>query len=105
MCHAQNRDPEAQNLLEKVSAKVNSYDNMVLEFKYVLDNSEENIHQETRGDITLVEVTDELCVRVELHGACADCQMIHMTMKGGVEQAIRQAAPEVVKVEAINWSE
>lgn len=57
------------------------------------------------GDITLVEVTEDLCVRVELHGACADCQMIHMTMKGGVEQAIRQAAPEVVKVEAINWSE
>ena len=54
MCHAQNRDPEAQNLLEKVSAKVNGYDNMVLEFKYVLDNSEENIHQETLGDITLV---------------------------------------------------
>jgi len=54
MCHAQNRDPEAQNLLEKVSAKVNGYDNMVLEFKYVLDNSEENIHQETRGDITLI---------------------------------------------------
>ena len=54
MCHAQNRDPEAQNLLEKVSNKVNGYDNMVLEFKYVLDNSEENIHQETRGDITLV---------------------------------------------------
>ena len=57
------------------------------------------------GDISLVEVTDELHVRVELHGACADCQMIHMTMKGGVEQAIRQAAPEVVKGEAINWSE
>ena len=54
MCHAQNRDPEAQDLLEKVSNKVNGYDNMVLEFKYVLDNSEENIHQETRGDITLV---------------------------------------------------
>ena len=57
------------------------------------------------GDISLVEVTDELHVRGELHGACADCQMIHMTMKGGVEQAIRQAAPEVVKVEAINWPE
>ena len=25
-----------------------------MEFKYVLDNSEENIHQETRGDVTLV---------------------------------------------------
>ncbi|HBP45175.1 MAG TPA: hypothetical protein DD635_04690 [Flavobacteriales bacterium] len=56
------------------------------------------------GDISLVEVTQDHHVKVELHGACADCQMIHMTMKGGVEQAIRQAAPEVVKVEAINWT-
>ncbi len=54
------------------------------------------------GNISLVEVTKDHHVKVELHGACADCQMIHMTMKGGVEQAIRQAAPEVVKVEAIN---
>jgi Fe-S cluster biogenesis protein NfuA len=57
------------------------------------------------GNISLVEVTEDHHVKVELHGACADCQMIHMTMKGGVEQAIRQAAPEVVKVEAINWAE
>ena len=57
------------------------------------------------GNISLVEVTEDHHVKVELHGACADCQMIHMTMKGGVEQAIRQAAPEVVKVEAINWPE
>ena len=55
------------------------------------------------GNISLVEVTKDHHVKVELHGACADCQMIHMTMKGGVEQAIRQAAPEVVNVEAINW--
>ena len=51
---AQNRDPEAQALLDEVSNNVNGYDNMVLEFKYVLDNSEENIHQETRGDVILV---------------------------------------------------
>lgn len=53
-CHAQNRDPDAQTLLNEMSAKVNEYDNMVLEFKYALDNSEENIHQDTRGDICLV---------------------------------------------------
>jgi len=53
-CHAQNRDPDVQTLLNEMSAKVNEYDNMVLEFKYALDNSEENIHQDTRGDITLV---------------------------------------------------
>ena len=51
---AQNRYPEAQTLLNEMSAKVNEYKNMVLEFKYTLDNSEENIHQETRGNIALV---------------------------------------------------
>ena len=61
LCQAQNRDPEAQKLLEQVSAKVNGYDNMVLEFKYVLDNSEENIHQETRGDIHLGR--RQLCIK------------------------------------------
>jgi Fe-S cluster biogenesis protein NfuA len=56
------------------------------------------------GDISLVEITNDFTVKVELHGACADCQMIQMTMKGGVEKAILQAAPEVVKVEAVNWA-
>ncbi len=55
------------------------------------------------GDIELVEVTDELAVRVKLHGSCVDCSMIHMTMKGGVEQAVKAAAPEVTSVEAVNW--
>jgi len=45
---------EAKSLLDQVSAKVNGYENMVLDFKYVLDNNEENIHQETRGNVTLV---------------------------------------------------
>lgn len=56
------------------------------------------------GDIELVEVTEELTARVKLHGACAECSMIHMTMKGGVEQAVRAAAPEIKAVKAINWA-
>ena len=50
---AQSRTSEAQQLLDEVSAKVKSYDSMTLEFKYVLENTEENIRQETRGDVTL----------------------------------------------------
>ena len=50
---AQSRTSEAQQLLDDVSAKVKSYDSMTLEFKYVLENTEENIRQETRGDVTL----------------------------------------------------
>lgn len=44
---------EAKELLNEVSEKVKSYDNIWIEFKYVLDNSEENIKQETRGDVVL----------------------------------------------------
>lgn len=55
-----------------------------------------------RGDITLVEVTDDLTVRVELHGACRDCSMSYMTLKGGVEESIMKVAPEVKGVEAVN---
>ena len=54
------------------------------------------------GDIRLVEITKELVVRIELLGACADCSMINMTLKGGVESALKKAAPELKAIEAIN---
>ena len=54
------------------------------------------------GDIKLVEITEDLVVRVELMGSCADCSMIQMTLKGGVESAIKKAATEVKGVEAVN---
>ncbi len=44
---------EAKQLLNDVSEKVKSYDNISIDFKYVLNNSEENIKQETRGDVIL----------------------------------------------------
>ena len=54
------------------------------------------------GDIRLVEITDDLVVGIELLGACADCSMINMTLKGGVESALKKAAPELKAIEAIN---
>lgn len=53
------------------------------------------------GGITLVEVTDDLTARVALHGACTTCSMSNMTMKAGVEGAIRAAVPEIKAVEAV----
>ena len=44
---------EAKQLLKDVSEKVKSYNNISIDFKYVLDNSEENIKQETRGDVVM----------------------------------------------------
>ena len=54
------------------------------------------------GDISLEEITAEGIARVKLHGACCGCAMSPMTMKAGVEEAIKRAAPEVRSVEAVN---
>lgn len=44
---------DAKKLLDEVSKKVRSYDNIAIEFRYNLDNSRENVQQEARGDVTL----------------------------------------------------
>lgn len=49
---AQNSD-KAKTLLDEVYNKVKSYDNVVVDFKYVLNNTEADINQETRGDVTM----------------------------------------------------
>ena len=54
------------------------------------------------GVITLDEVTADGVARVRLPGACCGCAMVPMTMKAGVEEAIKRVAPQVKKVEAVN---
>ncbi len=44
---------KAEKLLNEVSTKVKTYDNMVIEFKYALENQAENVNQETRGDVSI----------------------------------------------------
>jgi Fe-S cluster biogenesis protein NfuA len=58
--------------------------------------------QNDGGDISLVEVTSDLVVKVELHGACGSCPYSLMTLKNGVEQAIRRDVPEIKEVVAVN---
>lgn len=50
---------------------------------------------EDGGDIKVVEITDDMIVRVKLLGACESCPMSFMTMKAGVEESIRKAIPEI----------
>ena len=50
------------------------------------------------GDITLVELTDDMVVKVKLMGACSSCNVSMMTLKNGVEVAIKNALPEVKEV-------
>jgi len=50
------------------------------------------------GDINLVEVTDDMIVKVKLIGACSNCNVSMMTLKNGVEVAIKSAVPAVKEV-------
>ena len=52
------------------------------------------------GDVKLVDVKDGV-VTVKLTGACAGCPMSTMTLRAGVERALRQELPEVKKLVAV----
>ncbi|MEM5538234.1 MULTISPECIES: LolA family protein [unclassified Olleya] len=47
------QDDQANKLLNEVSNKAKSYNNISIAFKYVLENTEENIKQETKGDVVM----------------------------------------------------
>jgi len=46
-------DAKAEQLLDVVSEKMNSYKNIYVEFNYKLHNAEENVNQETRGNVAM----------------------------------------------------
>jgi Fe-S cluster biogenesis protein NfuA len=54
--------------------------------------------QSDGGDISLLEVTDDMTVKVRLKGACHGCPYSLQTLKAGVEQAILKEVPEIKRV-------
>jgi len=49
----QAQDKKAKDLLDQVTAKIKTYDNIVIDFKYTLNNSRENINQESKGNVVM----------------------------------------------------
>ena len=72
--------------------------------KHIIDKIEEALTtirpylESDGGDINLVEVSDDMVVKVKLVGACSSCNVSMMTLKNGVEVAIKSAVPEVKEV-------
>ena len=58
--------------------------------------------QDDGGDINFIELTDQWVVKVKLVGACSSCNISMMTLKNGVEVAIKHAVPEVKEVVEIS---
>ena len=76
------------------------------EYKATMDKVEEAIQQlrpfleADGGDIKLLRIEDQVA-KVKLLGACHDCSMSAMTLKAGVEEAVKKAVPAIQKVEAL----
>lgn len=49
------------------------------------------------GNIDFIKYEDNI-VYVKLQGACANCDMLDMTLKDGIESVIKDEIPEVVEV-------
>jgi Fe-S cluster biogenesis protein NfuA len=52
------------------------------------------------GDVQLIDVKDGV-VTLKLTGACGDCPMATMTLKGGIERVLKEQVPEVKEVVAV----
>ena len=52
------------------------------------------------GNVSLIDITDEMIVRLRFHGACSNCSMSAMTLKAGIEQTILKMVPEIKGVVA-----
>ena len=54
------------------------------------------------GDISLVSISDEKHIKVQLHGACVGCTVNQMTLKSGVEMTIKKHVPQIETVTSID---
>jgi len=52
------------------------------------------------GNCEILDVRDGV-VTLKLIGACGSCPMSQMTLRHGLERAIREEVPEITRVEAV----
>ncbi|MEZ4702163.1 MAG: NifU family protein [Rhodothermales bacterium] len=56
------------------------------------------------GSVRLLNITADHVVELELLGACGTCPMSTMTLRAGIEQALKRTIPQISRVEAISAS-
>lgn len=52
------------------------------------------------GNVEVVSIEGKE-LKLRLLGACSSCEMSHMTMTAGIEEAIKRAVPEIKSVSAV----
>ncbi|MEI6900582.1 MAG: NifU family protein [Bacteroidota bacterium] len=54
------------------------------------------------GDVEYVNLTDDNVVNVRLLGMCGGCPHSQMTLKNGIETAVKRVLPEIKSVESVH---
>lgn len=70
---------------------------MVEEIKRVLDQVRPAL-QADGGDVEFLEISEDGVVKVRMKGACGSCPMSTMTLKMGIERALKEQVPGVKEV-------
>lgn len=78
---------------------MSNHEELILKVKNIIEQIRPFL-QADGGDIRFIELTEDKVVNVELQGACGTCPYSRMTLKNGVEEAVRKALPEIKSVEA-----
>lgn len=58
--------------------------------------------QSDNGDVELVDVTNDMTVKLRFKGACQSCSMSAMTLRAGIEETLLRLIPELKSVEAVS---
>jgi Fe-S cluster biogenesis protein NfuA len=53
------------------------------------------------GDVEYVNITDDNVVNIRLMGMCGGCPHSQMTLKNGIEAAVKRVLPEIKSVESL----
>jgi len=76
-------------------------ENTIKDIKSSLDKIRPSL-QGHGGDVEFVDFDEKKgIVQVRLQGHCVGCPMAQMTLKEGIEEELKQAVPEIKKVEAV----
>ncbi|MCS6875745.1 MAG: NifU family protein [Aquificaceae bacterium] len=54
------------------------------------------------GDVELVDIKEDGTVLVRMIGACSGCGMSVLTLKAGIERALKNRFPEIKEVKDVN---
>jgi Fe-S cluster biogenesis protein NfuA len=71
-----------------------------IKVKNVLDQIRPYL-QADGGDVEFIDMTDNNVVNVRLLGMCGNCPHSQMTLKSGIEAAVKRVLPEISAVESI----